>query len=305
MGETVNKLIEKLQNIFEQLVLLLPNIALSIIVAIVGFFIVRFLQEKIRKLLFRQLENYSMSIIMSKVIAFVLTIGLLFLILGILQLDKLLTSLLATAGVLGLAVGLALQEPLTNAFSGIMLSIKKRLSIGDIVETNDFFGTVQEINLRSTTVQTPAGQIVTIPNKSVIQNPIVNYSYLGKRRIELDCGISYAENLDNVENLVYQAMQNTKHLNDDPVEFFYTEFGDSSISFRVRFWIDEVNQKNFYEARSEALRNIKGIFDKNGIVIPFPIRTLDFGIKCGQTLKEQMTALTIDQGTKGEMKTDK
>ena len=143
MGETVNKLIEKLQNIFEQLVLLLPNIALSIIVAIVGFFIVRFLQEKIRKLLFRQLENYSMSIIMSKVIAFVLTIGLLFLILGILQLDKLLTSLLATAGVLGLAVGLALQEPLTNAFSGIMLSIKKRLSIGDIVETNDFFGTVQ------------------------------------------------------------------------------------------------------------------------------------------------------------------
>ncbi|MCB0669304.1 MAG: mechanosensitive ion channel [Saprospiraceae bacterium] len=291
MNEAVTKLMERLQTIFDEFILLVPNIALSLVVAVIGFLVVRFIQRRMKKLLFSQLENHSMSIIMSKVIAFILSIGLLFLILGILQLDKLLTSLLATAGVLGLAIGLALQEPLTNAFSGIMLSIKQRLRIGDLVETNDYFGTVTEINLRSTIVHTFGGQVVTIPNKSVIQNPMVNYSYLGKRRVELDCGISYAENLDQVEEVVRKAMESVEHLDTEPVDFFYTEFGNSSINFRVRFWIDEVKQKPFFEARSEALRNIKRAFDQNDILIPFPIRTLDFGIKGGETFQEQMLSV--------------
>lgn len=296
MSEALTKLAEKLQNIFEDLILLLPNIALSILVAITGFLTVRFIQKRLKKLLFRYLENHSMSIIMSKVIAFVLSIGLLFVILGILQLDKLLTSLLATAGVLGLAIGLALQEPLTNAFSGIMLSVKQRLRIGDIVETNGYFGTVTEINLRSTIVHTFAGQVVTIPNKSVIQNPMVNYSYLGKRRVDLDCGISYAENLGQVEKVVRHAMKEVEHLESEPVDFFFTEFGDSSINFQVRFWIDEVKQKTFFAAKSEALQAIKQSFDKENILIPFPIRTLDFGIKGGQTFTEQMLKVKHQNG---------
>lgn len=296
MSEALTKLVEKLQNIFEDLILLLPNIALSILVAITGFLTVRFIQKRLKKLLFRYLENHSMSIIMSKVIAFVLSIGLLFVILGILQLDKLLTSLLATAGVLGLAIGLALQEPLTNAFSGIMLSVKQRLRIGDIVETNGYFGTVTEINLRSTIVHTFAGQVVTIPNKSVIQNPIVNYSYLGKRRVDLDCGISYAENLGQVEKVVRHAMKEVEHLESEPVDFFLTEFGDSSINFQVRFWIDEVKQKTFFAAKSEALQAIKQSFDKENILIPFPIRTLDFGIKGGQTFTEQRLKVKHQNG---------
>lgn len=298
MSEALTKLMERLQSIFDEFILLVPNIALSLVVAVIGFLVVRFIQRRTKKLLFSQLENHSMSIIMSKVIAFILSIGLLFLILGILQLDKLLTSLLATAGVLGLAIGLALQEPLTNAFSGIMLSIKQRLRIGDLVETNDYFGTVTEINLRSTIVHTFGGQVVTIPNKSVIQNPMVNYSYLGKRRVELDCGISYAENLDQVEEVVRKAMESVEHLDTEPVDFFYTEFGNSSINFRVRFWIDEVKQKPFFEARSEALRNIKRAFDQNDILIPFPIRTLDFGIKGGETFQEQM--LSVQHNGSGE-----
>ena len=87
-----------------------------------------------------------MSLIMSKVISFLLMLALLFLILGILHLDQLLTSLLATAGVLGLAIGLALQEPLSNAFSGIMLSIKQRFNAGDLIESNGHFGTIKEVN---------------------------------------------------------------------------------------------------------------------------------------------------------------
>jgi small conductance mechanosensitive channel len=136
-----------------------------------------------------------------------------------------------------------------------------------------------EINLRSTVVHTPSGQVVTIPNRSVIQNPIINYSYLGKRRIELDCGISYTENLDHVEEVVRKALIGMELLESEKIEFYYTEFGESSINFKVRFWINQVNQAAYFHSRSEALRKIKRAFDNHQITIPFPIRTIDFARK--------------------------
>lgn len=279
MEEAFNKLQEKFQSILEYIILLTPNLAISLLVVFIGFFLVHIIQRRLEKVLGKYLSNYSMAIVMSKVVAFFLSIGLLFIVLGILQLDKLLTSLLATAGVLGLAIGLALQEPLTNAFSGIMLLVKKRLHIGDVIESIDHFGIVTEINLRSTVLHTPAGQVVTIPNRSVIQNPIINYSYLGKRRIELDCGISYTENLDYVEEVVRKALIDMERLESEKIEFFYTEFGESSINFKIRFWSNQVNQTAYLHYKSEALRKIKRAFDNNNITIPFPIRTIDFALK--------------------------
>lgn len=279
MEEAFNKLQEKFQSILEYIILLTPNFAISLLVVFIGFFLVHIIQRRLEKILGKYLSNYSMAIVMSKVVAFFLSIGLLFIVLGILQLDKLLTSLLATAGVLGLAIGLALQEPLTNAFSGIMLLVKKRLHIGDVIESIDHFGIVTEINLRSTVLHTPAGQVVTIPNRSVIQNPIINYSYLGKRRIELDCGISYTENLDYVEEVVRKALIDMELLESEKIEFFYTEFGESSINFRIRFWSNQVNQTAYLYHKSEALRKIKRAFDNHNITIPFPIRTIDFALK--------------------------
>ncbi len=279
MEEAFNKLQEKFQSILEYIILLTPNLAISLLVVFIGFFLVHIIQRRLEKVLGKYLSNYSMAIVMSKVVAFFLSIGLLFIVLGILQLDKLLTSLLATAGVLGLAIGLALQEPLTNAFSGIMLLVKKRLHIGDVIESIDHFGIVTEINLRSTVLHTPAGQVVTIPNRSVIQNPIINYSYLGKRRIELDCGISYTENLDYVEEVVRGALIDMELLESEKIEFFYTEFGESSINFKIRFWSNQVNQTAYLHYKSEALRKIKRAFDNHNITIPFPIRTIDFALK--------------------------
>jgi small conductance mechanosensitive channel len=240
-----------------------------------------------------------MSLIMSKVISFLLMLALLFLILGILHLDQLLTSLLATAGVLGLAIGLALQEPLSNAFSGIMLSIKQRFNAGDLIESNGHFGTIKEVNLRSTIMHVPSGQVVTIPNKMVLQNPIVNYSYLGRRRVELDCGISYGEDLDFVEQVAREALVDVVKLEDFEVDFLYTSFGDSSINFRVRFWIDQLAQGEFLFMKSQALRAIKKAFDKNNILIPFPIRTIDFAIKGGSTLAQQLTHNSVSDPENG------
>ncbi|NND08370.1 MAG: mechanosensitive ion channel family protein [Saprospiraceae bacterium] len=299
LNSSWEKLFNKLESILDSTVMLLPNLILAIVVAVVGYFAVRYVQEKLHRLMKKHLSNPTIAEVMSRVIAFALMVGLLFVILGILNLDQLLTSLLATAGVLGLAVGLALQEPLANAFGGVMLSLRSRYNIGDLVETNDFFGSIKEVNLRTTVMSTPAGQEVSIPNKLVLQNPIINYSISGKRRVEVDCGISYGENLDQVEQIVLDAMKSVDKLEDQEVEFFYTSFGDSSINFRVRFWIRQDGQKAYYMSASEAMRVIKRAFDEQDILIPFPIRTLDFGIKGGKHLADELQVVRPTEESNG------
>ncbi len=101
------------------------------------------------------------------------------------------------------------------------------------------------------------------------------------------CGISYGEKLPNVEKVVSEAIQQINYLKKDrPIEFFYTSFGDSSINFVVRYWINFNRIPEYMKAQSDGIKHIKAAFDEVGITIPFPIRTLDFGIKGGKTLAE-------------------
>ncbi|MEM6967158.1 MAG: mechanosensitive ion channel family protein, partial [Bacteroidota bacterium] len=191
--------------------------------------------------------------------------------------------LLGTAGVIGLAVGLALQDPLINLFSGVLMSVKDYYQVGDIIESNGYFGKIKKITLRSTVIDQPDGQEVIIPNKDVLQNPLKNYSHNGRRRIELDCGVAYGDDLEKVESIALEAINKSglDFRESAPIEFFYTEFGDSSINFRVRFWKNITSQGDYHKARHVAIKALKKAFDQNDITIPFPITTLDFGVVGG------------------------
>ncbi|MEX0648198.1 MAG: mechanosensitive ion channel family protein [Balneolaceae bacterium] len=206
-----------------------------------------------------------------------------------LNLDGTVTSLLAGAGIIGLALGFAFQDIAANFISGVLLSTRHPFGIGDIIETNEFFGTVQKLNLRNTIILTPQGQIVYIPNKAVFENPFTNYTKNGERRIDLACGISYGDDLEKVKEVTLKAVSGIEHRDKNrDVEFFYSEFGDSSINFLVRFWVNFHLHKDFWEPQSEAIMAIKKAFDDNDIMIPFPIRTLDFGIKGGEKLNTML-----------------
>lgn len=147
-------------------------------------------------------------------------------------------------------------------------------------------GKIVDINLRDTVVMTFQGQQVIIPNKDVFQNPIENYSLLGKRRLDLVVGVSYGDDLEKVKSIVLEAVQPISVRTDDEITFFYDEFSDSSINFEVRIWINSPEQPIWLQGRSEAIMYIKKAFDENNITIPFPIRTLDFGIKGGEKLSD-------------------
>ena len=129
------------------------------------------------------------------------------------------------------------------------------------------------------------GQIVYMPNKKVFENALTNYTKTGLRRVDLACGISYGDDLEKAKKVALEAVDNVENvISDHGVQFHYEEFGDSSINFKLRFWVRFGVHLDFLSARSDAIIALSKAFDENDIMIPFPIRTLDFGIRGGEKL---------------------
>ncbi len=271
----------------KELIRLLPNIALATLVLVLGFLIAKWLKKIACKIFTRFIHNDTLNNLFSSLV-YIFVLGVtIFVALSILNLDKAVTSILAGAGIIGLALAFAFQDIASNFMSGIFLSIRRPLHTGDIVQIKEYMGKITQINLRDTVLRTFQGQMVIIPNKEVLQNPIENYSLLGKRRMDLTVGVSYGDDLQKVKSVTLKALEGIEGLTkDDEITFFYKEFGDSSINFDVRLWVHTPEQPEYLQVRSEAVMRIKQAYDENNITIPFPIRTLDFGIKGGVPLKE-------------------
>lgn len=283
--DVYSTLTEKLINWLETTVEMLPNLVMALLVLLLFFVIGRFVRKAAKRMLAKATDNKTIINLLETVVGvIVVTIGL-FIALGILDLDGTVTSLLAGAGVIGLALGFAFQNIASNFIAGVILSIRHPFGIGDIVETNDFYGTVQNMNLRNTIIRTPQGQTVFIPNKSVFENPLENFTISGERRIDLECSVSYGDDLEKAKEVAIEAVETLDNYDDDKeVEFYYEEFGGSSINFEIRFWVNFKSNSDFLSARSDAIIAIMKAFEETDIMIPFPIRTLDFGVRGGEKL---------------------
>ena len=275
--EAWNKMIEKLELWFDALVTHLPNLILALVI----FFLAFLVSIYINKLTLRILRRRPMKISLKKVIArlmavIVIVVGL-FMVLGILNLDKLLTTMLAGAGVAGLVMGLALQGALSNTFAGVALSFIKYVRIGDSITSNGYSGEIVDINLRATVLKEADNNLVAIPNKMVVENPLKNHSLTPTSRVILNCGVAYKSDLEFVKKLVIKTIEdNFDAVEDKEVIFLYTEFGENAINFETRFWINSRSELEVLKAKDKAIILIKKAFDKEGITIPFPVRTLDF-----------------------------
>ena len=276
--DAFTQLWDKLDGWLDAIILKLPNIVMAILVMIVFYFIARGLRKLFRNILLKKISQVSVQQIISKsVFIAVLLIGF-FVALSVLELDKALTSILAGAGVIGLAVGLALQGTLSNTFGGLLLSFMPNIKIKDFIQNGDTSGFVEEISLRHIVIRTPQNNLVVIPNSNFVDGTFTNYSLTDRGRVFVNCGVGYESDLQMVEDLTVKVIsENFTQREDEEVEFFFTEFGDSSINFTVRFWADIINVKQEHAARHKAVKLIKQHFDKQDINIPFPIRTLDFG----------------------------
>lgn len=274
-SESYDNVIDKLEGWINLIITNLPNFIIAILVFTLSYFLSGFIRKQLNKLLKRYIEQASVRSLISTIVAVVIIMGGLFIALGVMNLDTVLKSMLAGAGVMGLAIGLALQSSLSNTFSGIYLSIQDIINIGDWVETNGYQGTVHEVNLRNTVIKEPDNNLVMIPNKMIVENPFKNYGLTERIRVILLCGVGYECDLQRVEDIAKKAIEDDFPQDEnEKIEFHYKEFGDSSINFQLRFWVDAKVKLTILEARSEAIKILKKAFDENDINIPFPIRTL-------------------------------
>lgn len=287
--QTWGLLARKLTGWGRAFVLALPNFLLAVGTVVVFWLLARAARNLVRRLLLRVSHSEQVTYLLSQMVYIaVLTAGT-FMALGILGLQKTVASLLAGAGIIGLALGFAFQDIAANLMAGIYLSVRQPFRRGHLIKAQDFFGIVQEVNLRWTELLTQQGQLVLIPNKQVFENPIMNYTIRGSRRVDISLGVSYGDDLEKARQVALETVAALPgRLPDRQVEMFYEELAESSIDFTIRFWIPFQAQKDYLAARSEAIIAIKKAFDAAGITIPFPTRTLDFAVRGGETLAEAL-----------------
>lgn len=292
VNQTVELLLGKLDTWGDYIVLLLPNLLLALILLYITFNLSSFVRDWVS----RFMNRFSYSAALSNLILTLLHIGMLllgfFLALIVLSLDNVVVSLLAGVGIVGIALGFAFKDIAANFFAGVIIALNRPFRVGQTIMTNDYFGTIESISLRTMDIRQETGEVVKLPNKTVFENPVTNFSFYGTRRIDLEVGVSYAEGLNNVQQVVTEALQevNSRAKTRD-VEVMYDAYGDSSVNIKVRFWITYHQETDYESAKSDAIIRIKKAFDANGILITFPIRTIDFGIKGGQNLTEQLHAV--------------
>lgn len=277
LSNSLDMLLEKLSGWGEGFILKTPNFILAILVFILFWQVAKYLSRFIKNVLLKKLAQESVKGIIART-SFVIVVGMgFFIALAILDLDKVLTSVLAGAGVIGLAIGLALQGTLNNTFSGIILSFLPNIKIGDWIETNNHAGRVVDINLRSVTILEPDNNFVLIPNSKIIEAPFKNFSGTNRSRIVVKCGVGYESDLEFVKKITMEAVAaEFKQIGNEQIELFYTEFGDSSINYVIRYWADVRDRRDIVKAQSAAIMAIKKAYNEKDINIPFPIRTLDF-----------------------------
>lgn len=290
MENAFNLLIQKLTNWFNDVILILPNLLVSLFIIVLMFVFARNIRRLTHKIISRFTSNLPINNFISGVIHYSLLLTGFILALSILHLDKAVTSILAGAGVVGIALGLAFQNPIKNTVSGFIMSYRKYYNIGDRVETNGYYGTIEYIGIRVSELRLTTGELVILPNDIIVNETFKNITSTTKRAIVINVGVSYSDNLEKVEQVVKDTISgHVEHLKTEDIEVYFTEYDSSSINFMLRFWIENVSDNHYLQTKSTAIIEIKKAFDKAGITIPFPIRTLDFGNRKAELISEMIT----------------
>ncbi|MEZ4296291.1 MAG: mechanosensitive ion channel [Polyangiaceae bacterium] len=245
--------------------------------AIVLFVIARIVSGWTGRIIRRALEARKFDVTMTRFFASLgSTLVLLAAILSILGMFGVeTTSFAAVIGAAGLAVGLAFQGSLGNFASGVLLLTFRPFKVGDLITAAGETGAVDEIGLFVTSLITLDNRKIIIPNSGVTGANIINYSSLGKRRVDIPVGTAYGADLDKVRKALETVPGKIeKGLKDPAPQIFLKELGDSSINWEVRVWTHPDNYWDVYEA---IVYETKKALDAAEIEIPFPQVTLTMG----------------------------
>jgi len=276
LDKTLLLLLEKLQAWFDATVLILPNLVLAIIVFALFVWLAKLSGALLNKILASMPVVENVKGIVKSLFAILIYLAGAFSALEVLGLEKTVTSILAGAGLIGLAISLAFQNIAANVISGVIISFRHPFYVGDYIKCSDnVFGKVQKINIPNTILLTDEGQYITVPNKEIWEKNIVNYTKSGKREVEIKLGVSYNSDLKLAIELARVSLfPLTFVTKKDDMDIVYTNMSAYSVELSVNFWIQFNEPKEFELAKSEAIMALLETYKTNKIEIPYPIHQI-------------------------------
>ncbi len=185
------------------------------------------------------------------------------------------TPFLAGAGIIGLALGLAAQAPLSNFFSGLLILTDKPFDKGDRIEVGkDYIGDVEEIGNFTTKVRTFENNVVIIPNSKITQTEIINHQKGDQRvRVFLDVNVAYGTNAEKLKKVLIGIANSIDEISkDQPPEVYFISYGDFSLNFKLVVWVPDTRKK--FLVKDKLNTQIQKVFEKEKIHIPFPVRDI-------------------------------
>ncbi|RDY58765.1 mechanosensitive ion channel family protein [Flagellimonas nanhaiensis] len=261
---------EYIDKSIDWLINMLPHLILAIIIFVVGLWVIRFINRIVRRFFDRKDYDETLETFLQSFISIALKV-LLF-VLVVTQLGVKTSSLVAMIGAAGLAIGLALQGSLANFAGGVLILIFKPFKIGDWISAQGVEGSVKEISIFSTKLNTFGNQVAIIPNGQLSNGSIVNYNMEDTRRDKFDIGIGYGSNIKEAKDILLKICADYPDILTDPApEVYVGQLGDSSVNLTLRFW---AKNEVFWASHFYVIEETKLRFDNAGIEIPFPQRVI-------------------------------
>jgi len=250
---------------------ILPSIGAALLILIVGFVVAGWASRAVARMLAKR-ERFDATLI-PVVRAIVRYAILVFVVISVLaQLGVETTSVLAVLGAAGLAIGLALQGTLSNIAAGLMLLWLRPFRAGDFIEVSSVSGTVREVGLFVTQLDSYDGIYNFVPNSELWNTRLINYSRNETRMTNMEIGISYAADIEKTRQIMLDLAASDERVAKDPAPVVFVDnLGDSAVVMRYRVWIGNAD---FWATQRYLLEETKRRLDAAGIEIPFPQRVV-------------------------------
>ena len=243
-----------------------PKVISAFLILFIGLYTIRLINRFIRRIMIKRQLDPTLTKFLADILLWVLRVLLFVTFISKLGIET--SSFVAILGAMGLAVGLSLQGSLSNFAGGMLIILFKPFKVGDTIEAQGVTGSVSEIQIFVTKLITPNNQTIFVPNGSLSNGTITNFSLQGYRRADLTIAISYDTDIKKAKDIITEVLKsNPKILQTPAAEVSVKNLTDNAIQLAVRPW---ANNEDFGAVFAETLENCKSAFDKEGIIIqPF------------------------------------
>ncbi len=276
MNEQAAEVTQHLNNLYGLIIEWGPKVIGAIVVLVIGLWVVKIITRSVGRNFEKRKVDASLRPFLVALISTVLKVLVIISVMGMVGIEM--TSFIAIIGAAGLAIGLALSGALQNFAGGVMLLIFKPIQVGDFIEAQGFMGTVKEIGIFTTILNTVDNRTIFIPNGPLSTNSLTNFSKEPLRRVDWKFGIAYGDDVENFKIAIHKFISEDSRILKEPAYFTgLSELADSSVNFAVRAWVEAKDYWGVYFDMNEKVYKRFGEFKLN---IPFP--QMDIHVQNGQ-----------------------